>query len=729
MDNERAFLQVSAQKNHEKEHFFSTDADEKRAEIKASLTAPDKIKLLHGMILTRACDNALKKLFLSGAITYQGAGFQGKGFRSLGQEAIFGAPYLLRRGPSFVDNGVYSGDIAAPLIRDLGVFLAMTDGDVATVINAQAGKVGKPTEGRDLHVGDMSLGLVPPAAPLAIATCSLVGISLASVIKKESRVCLSFIGEGGTSLGEWHEAINFAAVHRLPMIFCIENNQTALSTRVAQQTRARSFADKGIGYGINALSIDGNDILEIVSTFKYAADVARAGNGPILVELVTMRMCGHAHHDDMLYLGQDPALDFAIAPVRGGYADKELYEAWRARDPIARFQNYLVQENCLSETGIREMQQQAQTLVEEAVSQVIARPWPRFAAPDEELVFKSPWIFSKSTTCTPPQFSSSGSTYLSAIATGIGNSFKKHASCFVIGEDVAPPYGNAFMMFKDVMNEFSERFINTPISENAIVGACAGMAMRGMRPIGEMQFNDFVACAMDQVINNVAKSYFRLGINLPLVLRMPYGGKRRAGPYHSQDTAPWFYRTPGLKIMAPSTPLDAMLMIERAVNDDDPVMFFEHIALYRDPSIRQQLLSSDHSIDGAALLREGTDLTIISYGAYTHVARSVAEKLASIKISADVVDLRYLMPIDFATIYASVKKTARVLLVGEDIKTGGILQSIAAEIADVMFRYLDAPVKVLGSRRTPVPYAPSLEDEYLLSEQQILDEALRLMEF
>lgn len=700
-----------------------------RSSILASISPAEKKKLLRGMVLTRTTDNALKHLFLSGEITYESKGFQGKGFRSLGQEAIYGATSLLHVGKSYVSEGIYHGDVAAPLIRDLGVFLAMSENDVATAINAQAGKSGNPCDGRDLHLGDFTLGLITPAAPLAIATCTLVGIALSFKKKQEARVAISFIGEGGSSLGEWHEAINFAAVQRLPMIFCIENNQTALSTPVKEQSRVVSFADKGVGYGINALTVDGNDVLALAAAFKFAADEARFGQGPMLLEIVSMRMCGHAHHDDMLYLGTDPPLNLSISPLKaGGYADVNLYEKWRALDPIELFSAKLKREGILSDRDEKNIIDEARDIVNDAIRQIKARAWSRLNKSDEDLVFKAPWIFTKKITHQIPTYTKDGITYLQAIALGARRAFHAHKNCLMIGEDIGPPYGNAFMMFKDMMSDFGDRFINTPISENAIVGASVGMAMSGMRPIGEIQFNDFIACAMDQVVNNVAKTYFRLNLNLPLVLRLPYGGLRRAGPYHSQDTSPWFYRTPGLKIMAPATPMDAMHMLMKAVDDPDPVLFYEHIALYRDPRIKQK--ERDINVDGAQVLREGKDLSLISYGAYSHVAFRVAELLKE-KYEADceVIDLRYLMPVDFATIYATVKKTSRVLLLGEDMKRGGILESIAATIGQELFSYLDAPVTVIGSRDTPVPYAPSLEDDYLLSEEKIISHALTVLDY
>lgn len=708
-------------------------AKKKINHIKETISPMEKQELLKGMLITRATDNALKHMFLSGEMTYLGVGFQGKGFRSLGQEAIYGATLRLKVGASYIDNDSYAGDVAAPLIRDLGVFLAMSSNNIELAINAQAGKVGKPCDGRDLHLGDFTHGIIVPAAPLAIATCTITGLALAFKLKKQPRVGVSFIGEGGSSLGEWHEAINMAAVLSLPMVFCIENNQTALSTPTTMQSKVASFADKALGYGIPSLVVDGNDIEAIAASFSFAAEYARIGNGPVLIELITMRMCGHAHHDDMLYLGHDPALGFSLPSLKpGGYADPNLYELWRDKDPIATYQQQLIHQGVITEKDAEDFKNEAVAKTKEATTAVSSRPWPRFVATDQAMVFKSPWVFVKQSAIPrAAEYAPDGVTYLHAIALGIKEAFMRHKNCLVIGEDVAPPYGNAFMMFKPIMNEFSKRFINTPISENAIVGSCVGLAMGGMLPIAEMQFNDFVACAMNQVVNNAAKNFFRSGSNVPMVLRMPYGGLRRAGPFHSQDTSPWFYRTAGLKIMAPSCPLDAFLMIQKAVNDPDPVLLYEHIALYRDPTIKQSLsLAEQYDIEGASIIHQGHDITIVTYGAFSHIAKRAALKLfANHAIKAEVIDLRYLMPIDFATITSSIKKTARVLLVGEDSITGSILQSIASVISQNLFSYLDAPPTVLGSRNTPIPYAPSLEDDYLLSEQRIIDEAVQLLSF
>ncbi len=644
-------------------------------------------KILEGMILTRAVDNTLKRMFMSGEM-----GFQGKGFRSLGQEAIYAAGIALQETGRKI--------LIAPMIRDLGVVLALTDDDVALAINAQAGRAGPPFDGRDLHVGDLKRGVLPPAAPLAIGTCTLVGMALAMKLKGEDGIAVSFMGDGGTSLGEWHEAINFASVQKLPMIFCVENNQIALSTQTNSQSAAKRFADKALGYGMPAKTVDGSDPVAIYEAFQWAAK-----NTPAMIELECMRLCGHAHHDDMLYLGHEPKLSFEIPNVKaGGYVDKKAYGVWRKKDYIT----------LAGDTKI--LQEKATNICEKAIEEVKARAWPVPVIPAQAGIQSGPRLEGRG--------DNKPHTYLEAIGLAVQEILESNPKAYVLGEDVAPPYGNAFMLFKNISKELWPQFINTPISENAIIGSCVGMALEGMLPIAEMQFNDFVASGFNQLVNNAAKFRYRTGTAAPFILRMPYGGLRHAGPYHSQDTSPWFYRTPGLNIAVPSTPSDARALLHAARRSLDPVLFYEHIALYRDPALREELSTEPLEFGKAALRKAGSKLTVISYGAYVHRAMRALESL-----DCDVIDLRTLVPLDFDAIRQSIEKTGRVLLVGEDSKRGSVLESIASQIAEQLFEYLDAPVRVLGSKNTPVPYSPPLEDAYLVSEAEILNSALKTLEY
>jgi len=699
----------------------ASDGFLRREAIAASLSADEKREILRGMLLTRATDNRLKQFFAGGEVRYGAASFQGKGFRSLGQEAIYAAVIRLRRG--------LGGDVISPMIRDLGAVIAMrNDRDtIRMVLNAQMAKAGPPMNGKDLHVGDWEHGILPAMAPLGSPALTIAGIAMAFQLEKSDRVAVSFVGEGATSLGEWHEAINACAARKLPAIFCVQNNQTALSTPVSEQSAVRVFADKAIGYGIPAITIDGTDPDAIAAAFAWAAERARDGRGTTLIELVAMRMCGHAHHDDMLYLGKDPQPSWSYPPLtEAGYANRELYEYWCARDPI---ETYAVKLG-IGNDELDQWKREAEQLVEEEARKVIEAPWP-----DRKLAHEG--VFAEPTKArvgepAPPPFDAKGKTFLEAVMLGVGDALRSDPRVFVYGEDVGGKYGNAFLLLKPLLKELGERIVNSILSESATVGVCIGAALAGLRPIGEIQFNDFIATGFNPLVNSAAKIRYRWGGSVPMVLRMPWGGLRHAGPYHSQNTEAWFYRVPGLKIIAPSTPHDARALMASAVSDPDPVLFYEHIALYRDPRVKQLLADEAPApipIGRAALRRDGGDLAIISYGAYVHVAMRVAEALSRTGREASVLDLRSLAPLDRDAILALARKCNRVLIIHEDTRTGSIGESIAAIIQEEAFDWLDAPIRIIGALDTPVPYSPPLEEEFLPSEEEIEREARLLMAY
>jgi 2-oxoisovalerate dehydrogenase E1 component len=752
----------------------------RRAAIEASLTRDERLEILRGMILTRATDNRLKAFFLGGEVRFGATAFQGKGFRSLGQEAIYGAPMRLRRGEQYrgattaAERVVWRGDIIGPMIRDLGAAFAMRS-DPATVrmvLNSQMAKAGAPTEGKDFGYGDMGWGILLPASPLTIATLTLAGMAMAFWRDGSGRVAVSFIGEGGSSLGEWHEAINLCAARKLPMIFCVQNNQTALSTPVNDQSAVRVFADKAAGYGVPGLTIDGTDPEAIAGAFGWAAERARAGQGPTLIETVAMRMCGHAHHDDMLYLGRDPQLGWDYPPTADGYVNRELYDYWAARDPIALYAKRLQEAGIIDAADLDRFKREADAIVEEQARAVIDAPWPEpsqagagvFAneKPRVHVEVLDPDVRLRLTTINAghaeraehadklgpegsassaasalivekaPAFDPKGRTLLEAVMLGVGDALRSDPRVFVYGEDVGGNYGNAFLLLKPLLKEFGDRILNSPLGESAVLGVCVGAAIAGQRPIGEMQFNDFVATGFNQLVNNAAKQRYRFGLDVPMVVRMPWGGLRHAGPYHSQNTEPWFYRTAGLKIVVPSTPHDARALMASAVADPDPVLYYEHIALYRDPRIKQALTDAPPApipIGLAALRRAGDDLAIVSYGAFVHVGMRVAEKLAAGGIEASVLDLRSLAPLDRKALLAVARRCHKVLIIHEDSRTGGIGESLAAIIQEEAFELLDAPVRIVGALDTPVPYSPPLEEFYLPSEAQIERAARLLIEY
>ena len=724
-----------------------------RQVLVATLSREERREILRGMVLTRAVDNRLKQFFTGSEVMFDGAPFQGKGFRSLGQEAIYASAVRLRRGPDYRQaDGTWRGDVVGPIIRDLGAALAMrSDGEaIRMVLNAQMGKDGPPMRGKDLHTGDFAWGVLPASAPLAISTLTLTGMAMAFARDRSSRVVVSFIGEGGASLGEWHEAINLCAARRLPAVFCIENNQTALSTPVSAQSAVRVFADKAAAYGIAGLTIDGTDPDEIAAAFAWASDRARAGLGPALIELVAMRMCGHAHHDDMLYLGKEPSTswDYPALAEQGAYADRELYEFWSGRDPIKTYAARLEEEGVIAPGELQRIQADASDSVETAARQVIASSWPPPESaghgvhggepPRRRIEVLDPAIrLRENPDRLPPldpglPFDREGRTFLEAIALGVGDALRADSRVFVFGEDVGGKYGNAFLLLRPLLAEFGDRIIDSPLAEGAVLGVCVGAALAGQRPIGEMQFNDFVATGFNQLVNNAAKIRYRWGGSVPMVVRMPWGGLRHAGPYHSQNTEPWFYRTPGLRIVVPSTPEDARALLAAAVSDPDPVLFYEHIALYRDRRIKQALPAAPPApvpLGRAALRRAGNDIALISYGAYVHVALRVAATLARDGIDASVLDLRSLAPLDKDAVLAVARHCNRVLIVHEDSRTGGIGESLAAIIQEEAFESLDAPVRIIGALDTPVPYSPPLEKFFLPSEEEIARAARLLVDY
>jgi 2-oxoisovalerate dehydrogenase E1 component len=747
----------------------------RREAIRASLTPDERREMLRGMLVTRATDNRLKQFFTQGEVRYGNASFQGKGFRSLGQEAIYAAVLRLKRGARFRgDDDSWHGDVISPMIRDLGAVIGMHDSaeTVRMVLNAQMAKAGPPMNGKDLHVGNWSWGVFPAMAPLGSPALTMAGVAMAFALEQQQRppeivegeacgveeggqpiddrgmrVAVSFVGEGATSLGEWHEAINACAARRLPAIFCVQNNQTALSTPVGEQSAVRVFADKAAGYGVPCLTLDGTDPDEIAAAFTWAAERARAGRGPTLIELIAMRICGHAHHDDMLYLGKDPQPSWSYPPLtESGYANRELYDFWCQRDPIATYAARLEGEGILGSEELERWKSEVEQLVEGEARAIIDAPWPDRTLAGEGVVANEPrrqfievldegyrHVQAAQTTLPPlesgPPFDPKGKTFLEAVMLGVGDALRNDPRTFVYGEDVGGKYGNAFLLLRPLLKDYGDRVVNSILSEGATIGVCIGAALAGFRPIGEIQFNDFVASGFNMLVNNAAKTRYRWGGEVPMVLRMPWGGLRHAGPYHSQNTEAWFYRTPGIKIVTPSTPWDARALMAAAVADPDPVLYYEHIALYRDPKVKQLLGDAAPEplpLGKAALRRAGGDLAIISYGAFVHTAMRLAGTLAADGIECSVLDLRSLAPLDREAVLAVTRHCNRVLIIHEDTRTGSIGESLAAIIQEEAFEYLDAPIRIIGALDTPVPYSPPLEEEFLPSDA-LIEQAARLL--
>ncbi len=698
-----------------------------RRRIRASIEAGEKLEMLRAMLLTRAIDNFLKTAFDRKEIAWGDYPSPQKGFRSTGQEAVVGAALRLRRPPRYPAGPDYDGDYICPLIRDLGA-LVMFKPDPLHSIAVQYGKSGTPVGGRDLHVGDIDYGVVPPAAPLALGVQTMVGMAYGFKLRGEDRVCVGFIGDGGASLGEWHEAVNFAAVAKLGMVFVVENNQWALGTHVSEQTAAHRFASRAAGYGIAGVTLYGNDPDGVAAGMAWAADRARSGHGPTLVELVSYRRSGHAHHDDDRFHGAEEAR----IP---GYEFVEERRAWERHDPIDLYSERLCREGLVTTDEIEEIRAETAGEVERAAARAESLPWPE-PAEYRARVF-APRVLPKPLAAAEP--GTRKMAYDEAVRQALVEMMEEDDGVFVLGEDVGGRYGGAFGVTRGLAKRFGkERCLNTPLAESAIVGCAVGSALVGFRPVVEMQFADFLAPAFNSLVNNAAKLYWRWGRPVPLVVRLPYGGATGdlkkllgGGPYHSQCPEMWFLRTPGWKIVAPSTPADAKGLMIAAIRDENPVVFLEAKGLYGffRTDLREEVplgTAAELPLGRAAIRREGEDLSILSYGAMVWTALEAAERLAEEGCSVEVLDLRCLAPLDVEAIRASVAKTARALVLHEDTRTGGLGGELAAVLMEECFFDLDAPVRRVTAPDTPVPYAPPLEHDFLPGAEDVVRAALEL---
>lgn len=699
-----------------------------RRRIKASITAHERQSMYRTMLLTREIDNQLKRAFDRKEIKWGEYASPQKGFRSTGQEAIVGAALRLRRYPEFGKGETYRGDYISPLIRDLGALLMFMP-DPLHAFLVQSGKRGSPMGGRDLHLGDFDRGVVPAVAPLALATLNLIGLAYAFKLRCEDRVCISFIGDGGSSLGEWHEAINFAAVQKLNMVFVIENNRWALGTHISEQTAAERLALKAAGYGMPGITLFGNDPDEVAAGVTWAAERARRGEGPSLVELMSYRRAGHAHHDDDRFHG---SADGRVP----GYEVAEERTVWETLDPIELYERRLLDSGVLSETERTSLREQIRLQVEEAVRAAAAAAWPE--PEDYRLRVYAPRTLPTPT--APQKTSCKRMSYDEAVRSAIAEMMAESEEVFVLGEDVGGRYGGAFGVTRGLAKQFGQqRCLNTTLAESAIVGCAVGSSWLGLRPVAEMQFADFLAPAFNALVNSAAKIYWRWGRAVPIVVRLPYGGATGTmntllggGPFHSQCPEMWFLRTPGWKIVAPSNPVDAKGLMIAAIRDDNPVLFLEAKGLYGffRTDLRQDVplgTAFETPIGVATIPHEGEDLTVITYGAMVWTALAAARRLEEDGIRAEVLDLRTLWPLDEATIRRSVMKTNRVLVLHEDTRRGGLGGELAALLSDELFYFLDAPVRRVAAPDTPIPYSPPLEFDFLPKSDQVVAAAIELL--
>jgi 2-oxoisovalerate dehydrogenase E1 component len=579
--------------------------------------------------------------------------------------------------------------------RNLGVFTSRKIPFTRLFAQWQGTMMGY-TKGRDrsFHFGTNEHHIVGMISHLGPQNGVADGIALGSLLKKENKVTAVFNGDGGTSEGDFHEAMNVAAVWDLPVIFVIENNGYGLSTPSHEQFRCQNFIDKAIGYGMEGVKVDGNNILEVYDAVRKIAADMRKNPKPVLLECLTFRMRGHEEASGTKYV------------------PKKLMEEWAKKDPVENFEKYLLTEKVIDDKYIAQAHKKLKQEIESGLEEAFKETHPEASTETEMNDVYAPFT---QTVISPLSFGEgsvrSEKRFIDAISDGLKQSMARFPNLVLMGQDIAE-YGGVFKITDGFVEKFGKpRVRNTPICESAIVGAGLGLSIQGMKAMVEMQFADFVTEGFNQIVNNLAKTHWRWGQAADVVVRMPTGAGTAAGPFHSQSNEAWFFHTPGLKIVYPSNPIDAKGLLCAAIEDPNPYLFFEHKALYR--SIKDLVPDDFYTIEigKAALAREGHDLSIITYGMGVHWAKDVLDTMPD--VSADVVDLRTLLPWDKEAVEATVKKTGKVLVLHEDTLTGGIGAEIAAWISEHCFNYLDAPAMRVGSLDTPIPFAPTLEKNFL----------------
>jgi 2-oxoisovalerate dehydrogenase E1 component len=631
------------------------------------------ISIYKAIVKPRLIEEKMLILLRQGKIT--------KWFSGWGQEGISVGAALAMNAEEFI----------LPMHRNLGIFT--TRGIPLERLFAQfQGKLSGFTKGRDrsFHFGAKDYNIVGMISHLGPQLGIADGIALANKLKDNKQATIVFTGDGGASEGDFHESLNVAAVWQLPVIFTVENNCWGLSTPSNEQFNCKQFIDKGIGYGMDAFQVDGNNILEVIRSIRKIAESIRQKPRPFLLECMTFRMRGHEEASGTKYYPEG------------------LQEKWSEKDPVANYELYLEEIGVLTEEMKEAVRAEIKNEIQKGLDIAFAEGPVEVNMETELNDVYAPFT---QQVIAPATSAKTEKRLIDSISDSLRQSMEKYPELVIMGQDIAE-YGGVFKVTEGFVEQFGkERVRNTPICESAIVGAGLGLSISGMKAVVEMQFADFATCGFNQIINNLAKIHWRWGQNADVVVRMPTGANTAAGPFHSQSNEAWFFHTPGLKVVYPAFPGDAKGLLNAAIEDPNPVLFFEHKFLYR--SIREDIHDDYYTteIGKAGYVRKGDDITIVTYGLGVHWAMEVLDEHP--EISADLIDLKTLLPLDSQTIFDSVRKTGKVIILHEDCMTGGIGGEISALINENCFDRLDAPVKRVASIDTPVPFAVGLEKQFL----------------